>query len=164
MSRRILLDRHSLPLDCQRADSSPILAMLVRHSLQCHSLALTQACVTRRAQLNNFSDGSISVGNIAWRGNAGGNPNLREVTEPFPAAPANCTMRQMRQVVPKVPQPANGHALTFHTLSGCWVDPAQARPSTSMRACLHQYKPLGFTPHSGKSINWIESPGMLPWH
>ena len=96
----------------------------------------------RRAQLNNFSDGSISVGNIAWRGNVGGNPNLREVIEPFPAAPANCTMRQMRQVVPKVPQPANGHALTFHTLSGCWVDPEQARLSTtSMRACLHQCTP-----------------------
>ena len=81
----------------------------------------------RRAQLDNFTDGSTSVGNVGWRGNVDGSANLREVTEPYPKAPASCTMRQLRQVVPAVPQPEGGHALTFHSISGCWVDPAQAR-------------------------------------
>ena len=80
----------------------------------------------RRTQLNSFSDASTSVGNIAWRGNVDGNPSLREVVEPFPGPPANCTMRQFRQTLPAVPQPPNGHQLIFHSLSGCWLDPAQA--------------------------------------
>ena len=83
----------------------------------------------RRAQLDNFTDASTSVGNIAWRGNVNRNPTLREVVEPFPAAPANCTMRQFRQTTPAVPQPPSGHKLIFHSLSGCWLDPAQARPA-----------------------------------
>lgn len=78
------------------------------------------------AQLNNFSDASTSVGNIAWRGNVDGNPDLRAVMEPFPKPPANCTMRQFRQTLPAVPQPPNGHQLIFHSLSGCWLDPAQS--------------------------------------
>lgn len=87
-----------------------------------------------REQLNNFSDASTSVGNIAWRGNVNGNPSLREVVEPFPAAPANCTMRQFRQTVPAVPQPPNGHQLIFHSLSGCWLDPAQASTAPALLA------------------------------
>ena len=84
----------------------------------------------RRAQLDNFSDGSMSVGSLSSRGNVDGNPDLREVTEPFPAPPANCTMRQFRQRIPVPAQPPNGHQLIYHSLSGCWVDPAQACPPT----------------------------------
>ena len=90
----------------------------------------------RRAQLDNFTDASTSVGNIAWRGNVNGNANLREVVEPFPAAPANCTMRQFRQTTPAVPQPPNGHKLIFHSLSGCWLDPAQACAAPTLLSWL----------------------------
>ena len=79
----------------------------------------------RRQQLDNFADGSTSVGCLTSAGNVDGNPDLREVVEPFPAPPANCTMRQMRQRVPRVPQPDGGHTLIFHSLSGCWVDPKE---------------------------------------
>ena len=81
----------------------------------------------RRAQLDNFSDGSMSVGSLSSRGNVDGNPDLREVVEPFPAPPATCTMRQFRQRIPAPAQPPNGFQLIYHSLSGCWVDPAQAR-------------------------------------
>jgi len=81
-----------------------------------------------REQLDNFADGSTSVGCLASTGALDGNADLRAVVEPFPAPPANCTMRQMRQRVPRVPQPDGGHTLIYHTLSGCWVDPARVRP------------------------------------
>ena len=91
-----------------------------------------------RAQLDNFSDGSLSVGCLSSRGNVGGNPDLREVDEPFPALPANCTMRQFRQRVPAPAQPPGGHQLIYHSLSGCWVDPAQARSAPSL-CCISKF-------------------------
>ena len=88
------------------------------------------ALCARRALLDNFSDGSMSMGCLSSRGNVDGNPDLREVDEAFPAPPGKCTMRQLRQRVPLPAQPPNGYQLIHHTLSGCWVDPAQARVST----------------------------------
>ena len=50
-----------------------------------------------REQLDNSNDGSLSMGCLAWRSNVDGNPDLREVDEPFPTPLATCTMRQFRQ-------------------------------------------------------------------
>ena len=98
-------------------------------------VSAVRAC---RAQLDNFADGSTSVGCLSSRGNVDGNPDLREVDEPYPALPATCTMRQFRQRVPKPVQPPGGHQLIFHSLSGCWVDPAQARSVPSL-CCILMY-------------------------
>ncbi|KAK9822187.1 hypothetical protein WJX81_008406 [Elliptochloris bilobata] len=99
------------------------------------------------AQLDNFADGSTSVGAVAWVGNLDGNPQLREVTEPFFKPSANCTMRQFRQLIPTVPQPADGHRLVFHSLSGCWVDPAE--PTALVET---QITEMVVTPHAGTSL------------